>query len=140
MKIPILNIYYLLCYAWDRLEEGETISVSIGQGPVLVTPLQMSTMMAAVANGGFRAIPRVAKLASATDINSLLAAATSGVELQATMKPPAQIPTKAGMTYFTVRTDSDYWRNLLVERRIAMYIPTPFTPTDTHVELFGIIS
>jgi penicillin-binding protein 2 len=43
---------------------GETISVSIGQGPVLVTPLQMSTMMAAVANGGFRAIPRVAKLGS----------------------------------------------------------------------------
>lgn len=28
MKIPIQNIYYLLCYAWDRLEEGETISVS----------------------------------------------------------------------------------------------------------------
>ena len=22
MKIPILNLYYLLCYAWDRLEEG----------------------------------------------------------------------------------------------------------------------
>jgi type VI secretion system protein ImpJ len=86
------------------------------------------------------ALPRVAKLASATDINSLLAAATSGVELQATMKPPAQIPTKAGMTYFTVRTDSDYWRNILVERRIAMYIPTPFTPSDTHIELFGIIS
>lgn len=28
MKIPILNIYYLLCYAWNRLDEGETISVS----------------------------------------------------------------------------------------------------------------
>jgi len=40
---------------------GETISVSIGQGPVLVTPLQMSTMMAAVANGGFRTIPSVAR-------------------------------------------------------------------------------
>jgi penicillin-binding protein 2 len=43
---------------------GETISVSIGQGPVLVTPLQMSTMMAAVANGGLRTVPRVAKLSS----------------------------------------------------------------------------
>ncbi len=28
MIIPILNIYYLLCYAWDRLEEGKTIPVS----------------------------------------------------------------------------------------------------------------
>lgn len=28
MKIPLLNIYYLLCYAWNRLEEGETIPVT----------------------------------------------------------------------------------------------------------------
>ncbi len=31
---------------------GETISVAIGQGPLLVTPLQMASMMASVANGG----------------------------------------------------------------------------------------
>ena len=31
---------------------GETVSVSIGQGPLLVTPLQMAVMMATVANGG----------------------------------------------------------------------------------------
>lgn len=40
---------------------GETISVSIGQGPVLVTPLQMATMMASVANGGYRTVPTVVK-------------------------------------------------------------------------------
>ena len=28
MKIPILNIYYLLCYAWDKLEEGKRVNVS----------------------------------------------------------------------------------------------------------------
>ena len=28
MKIPILNIYYLLCYAWDRLREGQIVDVS----------------------------------------------------------------------------------------------------------------
>lgn len=28
MKIPILNIYYLLCYAWDKLEEGKKVAVS----------------------------------------------------------------------------------------------------------------
>lgn len=27
MIIPIQNIYYLLCYAWDKLEEGELIEV-----------------------------------------------------------------------------------------------------------------
>lgn len=28
MKIPIENIYYLLCYAWDKLEEGKKVDVS----------------------------------------------------------------------------------------------------------------
>jgi 5-methylcytosine-specific restriction enzyme subunit McrC len=28
LKIPIQNIYYLLCYAWDKLEEGQKIAVS----------------------------------------------------------------------------------------------------------------
>jgi penicillin-binding protein 2 len=50
---------------------GETISVSIGQGPVLVTPLQMSSMMASVANGGYRAIPRVAKLGTRPDFEPI---------------------------------------------------------------------
>ena len=30
MTIPVRNIYYLLCYAWDRLEERDTVDV----GPV----------------------------------------------------------------------------------------------------------
>jgi 5-methylcytosine-specific restriction enzyme subunit McrC len=28
LAIPIKNIYYLLCYAWDKLEEGEIIKLS----------------------------------------------------------------------------------------------------------------
>jgi 5-methylcytosine-specific restriction enzyme subunit McrC len=28
LKIPIQNIYYLLCYAWDKLEEGKRVNVS----------------------------------------------------------------------------------------------------------------
>ena len=28
MPVPILNLYYLLLYAWDRLEEGQTVDVS----------------------------------------------------------------------------------------------------------------
>lgn len=29
MKIPIQNIYYLLCYAWDKLDEKERVKVSL---------------------------------------------------------------------------------------------------------------
>lgn len=38
---------------------GETISVAIGQGPVLLTPLQMAVMTAVVANGGQRVTPHL---------------------------------------------------------------------------------
>ncbi|MDH3745163.1 MAG: penicillin-binding transpeptidase domain-containing protein, partial [Acidobacteriota bacterium] len=38
---------------------GETISVAIGQGPLLATPLQIASMMATVASGGKRVIPRL---------------------------------------------------------------------------------
>ncbi|MCY3933033.1 MAG: penicillin-binding protein 2 [Acidobacteria bacterium] len=36
---------------------GETVSVAIGQGPLLTSPLQVAAMTAAVANGGFRVRP-----------------------------------------------------------------------------------
>ncbi|MDH3254993.1 MAG: penicillin-binding protein 2 [Acidobacteriota bacterium] len=39
---------------------GETISVAIGQGPLLVTPLQVASLMATVANGGHRVQPHLA--------------------------------------------------------------------------------
>ena len=51
--------------AWKKKVYGEpwtsvdTISSSIGQGPVLVTPLQMARLYAAVANGGWLVIPHV---------------------------------------------------------------------------------
>lgn len=38
---------------------GETISVAIGQGPLLTTPLQIASMMALVANGGQRVSPHL---------------------------------------------------------------------------------
>jgi penicillin-binding protein 2 len=40
---------------------SETISVSIGQGPLIVTPLQVANMMAAIANGGTVYQPHVVR-------------------------------------------------------------------------------
>jgi len=41
---------------------SETISVAIGQGPLLVTPLQVANLMAAIANGGTVYQPHVVKM------------------------------------------------------------------------------
>ena len=43
---------------------GETVSVSIGQGPLLVTPLQVAVMMATVANGGHVVRPHLSRAES----------------------------------------------------------------------------
>ena len=40
---------------------GETISVATGQGPILVSPLQMAVLMAAVANGGHLVRPNLVR-------------------------------------------------------------------------------
>lgn len=39
---------------------GETISVGIGQGPFLATPIQLAVAYAALVNGGFRVTPHLA--------------------------------------------------------------------------------
>ncbi|MBZ5696417.1 MAG: penicillin-binding protein 2 [Acidobacteriia bacterium] len=47
---------------------GSTISVSIGQGAVMVTPIQLARMIAAIANGGTLIPPHLMK--NATDLKS----------------------------------------------------------------------
>ena len=55
----VQRVYHHKWYA------GETISVSIGQGAVMVTPLQMVRVIAAVANGGNLVQPHLLKSFSA---------------------------------------------------------------------------
>jgi penicillin-binding protein 2 len=65
---------------WKRRERGqpwyagETISVSIGQGPLSVTPLQMARLAASLANGGRQIIPHLRR--SADDGKRLAVART----------------------------------------------------------------
>jgi len=43
----------------ERWQVGETLNTGIGQGFVLTTPLQLATMTAQIANGGYRLRPRL---------------------------------------------------------------------------------
>jgi penicillin-binding protein 2 len=59
--------------AWKRRrfgepwQAGETLSVAIGQGYDMVTPLQMAVLTSAVANGGVRFVPRIISAVRAAD-------------------------------------------------------------------------
>lgn len=83
-------------------------------------------------------LPRLCKVASWTDVNGILAAATPGAPVDVTFRPPAEIPVKAGTMYFAIATDNIYWRNVIAERNIAVYLPQPFTASATQVQLLGI--
>ena len=48
-------------------QAGDTVNVSIGQGRVLVTPMQVARMMGAVANGGILWKPRLVQRVTASD-------------------------------------------------------------------------
>jgi 5-methylcytosine-specific restriction enzyme subunit McrC len=52
ITIPIRNIYYLLCYAWDRLGEGETVDVSA------LDSTELADLFATVLIGGTRHLLR----------------------------------------------------------------------------------
>lgn len=59
--------------AWKRRQSGgrwhpgDTLNVSIGQGQVLVTPLQIARMMSAIANGGILWRPRLVQRVESLD-------------------------------------------------------------------------
>jgi type VI secretion system protein ImpJ len=83
-------------------------------------------------------LPRLSKMASWGDINSILSAATPGAPVEVTFRPPPEIPIKAGVVYFAIAIDNNYWRNIVTDRQIAVYLPRPFEPGQTKVELLGI--
>ncbi|MEI7512458.1 MAG: penicillin-binding protein 2 [Candidatus Uhrbacteria bacterium] len=58
----------------ERWYVGDTYNLSIGQGDLLVTPLQVAAYTAEIANGGFKVVPRLEK-ATSTAIGERLAPA-----------------------------------------------------------------
>jgi penicillin-binding protein 2 len=61
---------------WKRIEkkeswfEGETLNFAIGQGYLLVTPIQVARMMAAIANGGVLVQPYIVKRINDIEIST----------------------------------------------------------------------
>ncbi|MCX5585363.1 penicillin-binding protein 2 [Streptomyces erythrochromogenes] len=65
------KIAYENCRQGNQLREGDAINYSIGQGDTLVTPLQMTSVYAAIANGGTLHQPSVGKAIVSADGTSV---------------------------------------------------------------------
>jgi type VI secretion system protein ImpJ len=83
-------------------------------------------------------LPRVAKVASWQDIPRLVNAATSGVPLHPSPRPPREVAVRAGKTYFALQDDHAAFQGVLSQRAIAVYLPPPFDAKTTQVELLAI--
>lgn len=83
-------------------------------------------------------LPQLVKVAAWSQINGILAAASPGVPVSVAIRPPAAIPTEAGKVYFRLAQDSAYWGGVSTEGNIAVYLPRPFEPAHTEVELLAL--
>ncbi|NUK49259.1 penicillin-binding protein 2 [Streptomyces lunaelactis] len=61
------KIAYENCLEGNRMRAGDSVNYSIGQGDILVTPIQMATIYAAIANGGTLYNPTIGKAVVSAD-------------------------------------------------------------------------
>jgi len=84
-------------------------------------------------------LPGLCKIAARSQLPQVIrAAATPGVPITVTHRPPAEIPVRAGVTYFTLTLQNEFWRQIVEERLVAIYLPPPFGPQHVKLELLAV--
>lgn len=85
-------------------------------------------------------LPRLCKVAAASEIQGLVQAATPGLPLRVVHRPPPQLPVRPGVVYFALVPGDHYWQGIVSGRNLALYLPPPFEPTRTKLELLAILA
>jgi len=83
-------------------------------------------------------LPGFCKIASFNQLPYILRAASPGVPIKVTHRPPPEVPIRPGVVYFMLEVGSDYWKHVIDERTISIYLPAPFDPQRVKLELYGI--
>lgn len=83
-------------------------------------------------------LPKLSKIASWKQIGPIVQGALPGAPLKNTHRPPPEVPVRPKIVYFLVDTTDRYWRQVLSERTVAIYLPPPFDPKKAKITLMGI--
>jgi type VI secretion system protein ImpJ len=83
-------------------------------------------------------LPTLAKLAAYADLQSIVRAATPGAPVEVNHRPPSEVPIRAGQVYFDIATQNAYWRKVMQERELAVYLPPFFEPSRTQLTLLAL--
>jgi type VI secretion system protein ImpJ len=84
-------------------------------------------------------LPRLCKIASASDIQALVAAAAPGLPLRVVHRPPPQLPVRPGVVYFQLVPGDRLWQGIVAGKNLALYLPPPFDPAATKLELLAVL-
>jgi len=85
-------------------------------------------------------LPRLCKIAAATDIQALVAAAAPGLPLRVIHRPPPQLPVRPGVVYFQLVPGDRLWQGIVQGKNLALYLPPPFDPAATKVDLLALFA
>jgi type VI secretion system protein ImpJ len=118
----------------DGLYEGRLSDERLGRASALVVSVKSDLAERMVADQ----FPKRAKMSAREDIQRVVQAAVPGVPLTVTFRPPPEIPIRPGVVYFTVGTQDDRWKQALREGAVALYLPAPFEPARTELEILAV--
>ena len=81
-------------------------------------------------------MPRMAKVASQAQIQSIVRSAVSGAVLTVEYRPPAALPARPGTVFFRIDRNNEYWTHILATGAIA--VASPFAPGTLQMTLFAV--
>lgn len=83
-------------------------------------------------------LPRLCKIAAASELQPLVQANAPGLPLQIVHRPPPQLPVKPDALYFALVPGDRYWQRIVSSRNLALFLPPPFDPARTQLELLAV--
>jgi type VI secretion system protein ImpJ len=86
-------------------------------------------------------ITQRAKLASHGDIEFVLSRNVSGIRVNACERPPAELPTRPGLTYFTLPLPDDdvYWKHVRKDPNLVVWLPPGLDAEQCTLSLYGLL-
>jgi type VI secretion system protein ImpJ len=86
-------------------------------------------------------ITQRAKLASHGDIDFVLSRNVSGIRVNTCERPPAEVPMRPGLTYFTLPAPDDdvYWKHVRKDHDLVGWLPPSLDAEQCAVSLYGLL-
>ena len=77
--------------------------------------------------------PSLVKIASSSQVDTLVAQAVNGIGMTHTVRPPSTLPVKLHFEYFQLHMEGKYWDSIVRTRNLAAYVPNDFPSAELEL-------